>query len=137
MTAGVIFRIANQTASNETDKTRTDLDLTVLFYLPSTSAGMNLIAHILPVCKPSASSFTDEAVSEFTLDSEVPPKPLPKTKAKRAHDSKPRNPLLPPHYVHSAEEIRATAPLLPPESPSPGHPSSGLSPAPEPVPSKR
>ena len=82
MVAGVIFRIINPTISNETDKTRTYPDLAVLFHLPSISAGMNLIAHLLSVCKHFTSISTDEAVSEFTLDSEMPPTPLPKIKAK-------------------------------------------------------
>ena len=99
---------------------------------------MNLIANLLPKCKPSTSSSTDETVSEFTLDSELPPTPPPKTKAKRAHEPKPRNPLLPPHYIHTTEEIRAAGPLLPPESPSPDCPSSDdLSPTPEPAPSTK
>ena len=98
---------------------------------------MNLIANLLLKCKPSTSSSTDETVSEFTLDSELPPTPPPKTKAKRAHESKSRNPLLPPYYIHTAEEILAAGPLLPPESPSPSHPSSDISPTPEPAPSTK
>jgi hypothetical protein len=54
MISGVIFRIVNPTTSNETDKTRTGPDLTVLFRLPSISAGINLIARLLPVSKPQA-----------------------------------------------------------------------------------
>ena len=98
---------------------------------------MNLIANLLLKCKPSTSSSTDETVSEFTLDSELPPTPPPKTKAKRAHESKPRNPLLPPYYIHITEEIRAAGPLLPSESPSPGYPSPDLSPTPAPAPSTK
>jgi hypothetical protein len=137
MVFGLIFRIANPAISNETDKTRTDPDPVVLFHLPWVFAGVNLIAHLLPKCKPSTSSSTDETVSELTLDSELPPTPPPKTKAKRAQESKPRNPLLSPHHIHTTEEIRAAGPVLPPESPSPGCPSSDLSPTPEPAPSTK
>jgi hypothetical protein len=49
MAAGVIFRITNPTISNETDKARTDPGLAVLFHFPSISAGINLMAHLLPV----------------------------------------------------------------------------------------
>jgi hypothetical protein len=60
MVFGLIFRITNPATSNETDKTRTDPDPAVLFHLPWIFAGMNLIAHLLPKCKPTASSSTDE-----------------------------------------------------------------------------
>jgi hypothetical protein len=126
MIVELIFRIINPIISNETDKTRTGPGPAVLFHLTWIFAGMNLIDQLLSKCKPSTSSSTDETVSEFTLDSELPPTPPPKTKAKRAHKSKPRNPLLPPCYIHTAEEIRAAGSLLPPGSPSPGCPSSGL-----------
>jgi hypothetical protein len=98
----LIFRIINPVISNETDKTSTDPDPAVLFHLTWIFAGMNLIDQLLSKCKPSTSSSTDETVSEFTLDSELPPTPPPKTKAKRGHESKPRNPLLPPCYIHTA-----------------------------------
>jgi hypothetical protein len=112
MAIALVFRIVNPAISNETDKTRTDPGPAVLFPLPWIFAGMNLIANLLPKCEPSTSSSMDETVSEFKLDSELPPTPPPKTKAKRAHESKPRNPLLPPCYIHTAEEIHAAGPLL-------------------------
>ena len=123
--AGVIFRITNQTISNETDKTRTDPGPpAVLFHLPWISAGMNLIAHLLPACGHSTSSPTEETESEFALDPKAPPPPTQLSKNKNTVRPRLQTVEPPLSAVPHPQRYRnpCGSPLLPPESPR--HPPS-------------